>query len=200
MPAWVKDVLLLVLGGIGTAAWFFWRRKAEQTPVFENIRKAEKLLSLRRELDKTNYSIADLRSLEDALMGRAEVAKKLSASFEQQAREIRELEFNGAMTQGEMNCIAAQAYKRAEQKLASTITKLKEILSPEGIEHLDEANEAWRAYQRKHAAFAASQYEGGNIQPLIYATTVELVTITRIVELEAELKQLRETCVPYRER
>jgi len=75
MADWIKDVVLLVLGGIGTAIWFFWRRKAEQTPVFENIQKAEKLLGLQRELDKTNYTIDDLKKLEYILMGRAEVAK-----------------------------------------------------------------------------------------------------------------------------
>lgn len=77
-PDMLKDVVLLLLGGIGTAVWFFWRRKAEQAPVFESIQKAEKLLSLRKELDNTNYTVEDLKSLEDALMGRAEVAKELS--------------------------------------------------------------------------------------------------------------------------
>jgi hypothetical protein len=52
-PDMLKDVVLLLLDGIGTAVWFFWRRKAEQAPVFENIQKAEKLLSLRKELDKS---------------------------------------------------------------------------------------------------------------------------------------------------
>ncbi len=60
-PDMLKDIVLLVLGGIGTAVWFFWRRRAEQAPVFENIQKAEKLLSLRKELDNTNYTVADLR-------------------------------------------------------------------------------------------------------------------------------------------
>lgn len=56
-PAMLKDILLLVLGGVGTTVWFFWRRRAEQTPVFENIQKAEKLLSLRKELDNTTYTV-----------------------------------------------------------------------------------------------------------------------------------------------
>ena len=74
---WIKDIVLLILGGIGTAFWFFWRRKVQQTPVLENIQKVEKLLSLRKELDNTNYTIDDLKSLEDALMGRADAAKEL---------------------------------------------------------------------------------------------------------------------------
>jgi uncharacterized protein YecT (DUF1311 family) len=196
----IKDIALVILGGIGTAIWFFWRRRVEQKPVFENIQKAEKLLSLRKELDKTNFTIKDLRSLEDALMGRAEAAKELGASFEKQAQEIRRIEFDSAMTQTEMNIVAAQAYERAERKLETTIAELKEYFSPEEIARLDETNEAWRNYQRKHAEFLASQYEGGSIQPLIYASTLESVTIARIVELETELKQLKNTCVPYRER
>ena len=184
----------------GTAIWFFWRRKVEQKPVFENIQKAEKLLSLRKELDKTNYTIKDLRSLEDALMGRAEAAKELGASFEKQAEEIRRIEFDSAMTQTEMNIVAAQAYERAERKLETIIAELKEYFSPEEIARLDETTEAWRNYQRKHAEFLASQYEGGSIQPLIYASALESLTIARIVELETELKRLKDTCVPYRER
>lgn len=44
----LKDVVFFILGGIGTALWFFCRRQVEQTPVFENIQKTEKLLSLRK--------------------------------------------------------------------------------------------------------------------------------------------------------
>ena len=200
MMDWIKDIALVILGAIGTAIWFFWRRKVEQKPVFENIQKAEKLLSLRKELDKTNYTIKDLRSLEDALMGRAEAAKELGASFEKQAEEIRRIEFDSAMTQTEMNIVAAQAYERAERKLETIIAELKEYFSPEEIARLDETTEAWRNYQRKHAEFLASQYEGGSIQPLIYASALESLTIARIVELETELKRLKDTCVPYRER
>lgn len=65
---------------------------------------------------------------------------------------------------------------------------------------LDETNAAWRNYQKNHADFLASRYEGGSIQPLIYASALESVTIARIVELEAELKELRNLCVPYAER
>ena len=48
-PDWTKDVVLMLLSGAGTALWFFMRRRAERTPVFENIHKAEKLLSLHKE-------------------------------------------------------------------------------------------------------------------------------------------------------
>ena len=200
MPDLVKDVVLLVLGGIGTAIWFFWRRKAEQTPVFENIQKAEKLLSLRKELDKANYTIEDLKNLEYALMGRAKIAKELGESYTQQAEELRRIEFSKHMTQSELNILASRAYQRSERKLESTIAELKEYYSPNDISRFDEANEAWRDYQLKYAEFVASRYKGGSIQPLIYASSLESLTIARIVELETELKQLKETCVPYRER
>ena len=49
-PDMLKEVMLLLLGGIGTAVWFLLRRKAEQASVFGNLQKAEKLLSLRKEL------------------------------------------------------------------------------------------------------------------------------------------------------
>ena len=195
----MKDVVLLLLGGLGTAVWFFWRRRTEQAPVFENIQKVEKLLSLRKELDNTNYTVEDLKSLEDVLMGRADIAKVLSITYEEEAKEIREIEMNPAMTQAEMNVAAGEAYRSAERKLDAVIEQIKEFLSPEKCTRLENTNRAWRAYQKSHADFSASHYEGGSIQPLIYASTMGAVTIARIVELEAELKFMRDTQVPYAE-
>lgn len=195
----VKDIVLLVLGGVGTAVWFFWRRRAEQAPVFENIQKAEKLLSLRKELDNTNYTVSDLKNLEDALMGRAEIAKELSITYEQEAQRVREIELNTGLTQAEMNIAAAEAYRKAERKLHTVIAQIKEFFSPEECAQFDQSNDAWRAYQQSHAAFLASRYEGGSIQPLIHASALEAVTIARLVELEAELNFMKETQVPYAE-
>ncbi|RKT38019.1 lysozyme inhibitor LprI family protein [Thiocapsa rosea] len=195
----LTDIVLLVLGGVGATVWFFWRRRAEQAPVFENIEKAEKLLSLRKELDNTNYTVADLKNLEDTLMGRAKVAKKLSITYEKEAQRVREVEQNTGLTQAEMNIAAADAYRMAESKLDSVIAQIKGFFSPEGCAQFDQSNDDWRAYQQSHAAFVASCYDGGTIQPLIHASVLEAVTIARLVELEAELKFIKETQVPYAE-
>lgn len=160
-------------GAIGSAVWFFWRRKTEQSPVFENIQKAEKLLALRKDLDNTNYTLDDLRMLEEALMGRSEVARKLSITYKQEAERVREIEMSGAMTQMELNIAAHIAYERAQQKLDSVIEHTKVFLSPEECTRFDKVNETWRTYQRSHAAFLASQYEGGSIRPLIHASVLE---------------------------
>ncbi len=198
-PDMLKDVVLFILGGVGTAIWFFLRRKAEQAPVFENIQKAEKLLSLRKELDNTNITVEDLKNLEDALMGRAEVARELSITYENEAQQVREIELNDAMTQLEMNAAAAHAYRKAERKLDTVIEQIKEFFSPEECELFDKANNAWRLYQQENADFLASRYEGGSIQPLIHASALETVTIARLVELETELNFMKETQVPYAE-
>ena len=195
----LKDIVMLMLGGAGIAAWFYWRRRVEQAPVFENIQKAEKLLSLRKELDSTSYTVADLKNLEDTLMGRAEIAKELSITYEQEAQLVREIELNTGLTQAEMNIAAAEAYRKAERKLHTVIAQTKEFLSPKECAQFDQSNDAWRAYQHSHAAFLASRYEGGSIQPLIHASALEAVTIARLVELEAELNFIKETQVPYAE-
>lgn len=194
---WLKDISLLVLGGIGTAVWFLLRRKVEQAPVFENIQKAEKLLSLRKELDSTNYTVQDLKNLEDTLMGRVEVARVLSITYEQEAKRVREIEMNSTMTQAEMNIAAGQVYQRAERKLESVIEQMKEFFSPEDCIRFERANDAWRTYQQNHAEFLSSRYEGGSIQPLIYASALEVATVARIVELEVDLRFMKETQVPH---
>ena len=198
-PDMLKDIVLLALGGIGTSAWYFWRRKVEQTPAFESIQKAEKLLSLREKLDNANCTIEDLKSLEDALMGRAEIARELSITYENEAQQVREIELNSAMTQAELNKSAEQAYLKTENKLNAVIEQFKEFLSPDGCARFNSANEAWQLYQKIHADFLASRYEGGSIQSLIHASALETVSIARMVELEAELNFMKETQVPYAE-
>jgi uncharacterized protein YecT (DUF1311 family) len=199
-PDWTKDLILFVLGGVATAIWFFWRRRVERTPVFENIEKAGKLLALRKELDSTNYTIQDLQNLEQTLMGRAEAAKELGASFEEEARQLRELESKGALTQVELNEVAGRAYRRAEQRLVQVVNQLKEYFSPDEAARFDQTHAAWRNYQIQNAEFLAARYEGGSIQPLIHASALESAAIARIVELEAELTFAKDAIVPYKER
>jgi uncharacterized protein YecT (DUF1311 family) len=195
-----KDVVLLLLGGLGSAAWYYWRRRTENAPTIENIDKAHRLLSLRKDLDNTTYTLQDLKALEDALMGRAEVARNLSIGYEDGARQIRVLEDTEDLSQAEMNIRAARASQRADDRLSAVIAELKKYYSPEEISAFDATNHTWRDYQIKNAQFAASRYEGGSIQPLIYASALESVAIARLVELERELESAKATQVPFEER
>jgi uncharacterized protein YecT (DUF1311 family) len=187
----IKDAGLLLLGGIGTAVWFFLRRKIEQKPVFENIQKAERLLSLRKDLDNKNVTLEDLKKFENELMGRAVIAEELSISYAHEAQQIREID-STHMTQSEMNLVAFQSYQNAEQKLDDLIEQLKSFFSSKQSDHFDKVNEAWRRYLKIHADFEASKFEGGSIQPLIHASSLETATIARIVELESELKFIKD--------
>ncbi|MGZ3236719.1 MAG: lysozyme inhibitor LprI family protein [Burkholderiaceae bacterium] len=189
-----------MLGGIGTAGWFHWRRKTEQTPVFENIQKAEKLLALRRDLDATTYSIDDLKKFEDALMGRSQIAKALSVSYAEEAEELRKHEFNGAMTQYDLNMAADRTYKRTNAKLQQVIEDIKQFFSPDECVRFDEVNLAWCDYQQKHAIFASSHYDGGTIKPLIYSSALDAIAIARIVSLEIDLQFMKNTQVQYKDR
>lgn len=185
------DVLILFVGGTGTAIWFFWRRKAEQAPVFEEIQKAERLLSLRKDLDNTNYTIEDLKNLENSLMGRAEAAKRLNIIYEKEVKKIQNLESSGLMTQYEMNVAAGQAYEKADKRLKEIIAGMKEFYSPEKSYRFDKTNSVWLEYQILNAEFQASHYEGGSMQPLIYASALEAGATARIVELETELNYMK---------
>jgi hypothetical protein len=64
------------------------------------------------------------------------------------------------------------------------------------LQNLMKLTKAWRDYQLKYAEFVASQYKGGSIHPLIYASALESLTIARIVELETELKRSKDLSVP----
>jgi uncharacterized protein YecT (DUF1311 family) len=191
---WVKDLVLAILSWIASTSSNFINRKVEKKPIFENIEKAQKLLCLQKELDQTKYTLEDLKHLEDALMGEADADRKLGSNYERRSDIIKRIELDTATTQTEMNIVAGQAYERAERRLESTIKELKEHFSDsdEGIKEIDVMNKAWEVYRKEHAEFVAKPYKGGTIYPLIYASALESVTITRITELETLLKQLRE--------
>jgi uncharacterized protein YecT (DUF1311 family) len=134
------------------------------------------------------YTSDDIEQLTDALALIAEVAEELGMSYASEAQRLRELDPRFAGNQMEMNFASYDAYERAETKLKQIITGLKEYYSPEEIERFDEVNAAWKTFQELNADFAASEFAGGSIVPLIYASALESVTIARVVELETDLR------------
>lgn len=66
--------------------------------------------------------------------------------------------------------------------------KLKQYLSKENILLLEEGQEHWIKFREKHAELVAKKFEEGSIQPLIYYTELERLTIERIASLQTELE------------
>lgn len=200
MSDYVAGILTALFSAAGVAAWYLVRRYNEKQPLSEAIDRAQKTAELKKTLDQHNYTLEDLKELQEGLMGRAEVASKLSTSFAEEAGRISEMLMSNAMTQLDMNEAASRAYDITNIKLEHVISEIKKYFEPTQIESFDEAQTIWREYQKKNAEFSASQYEGGSIQPLIYASTLEKTAISRLVELEEELNFMKDVLVPCSER
>ena len=200
MNDYVAGMLTALLPAAGVATWYIVRRYNEKQPLSEAIDRAQRTAELKKTLDQHNYTLDDLKELQEGLMGRSEVASKLSASYAEEAGRISEMLMSNAMTQLDMNEAASRAYDITNIKLEHVISEIKKYFEPNQIESFNEAQAIWREYQKKNAEFSASQYEGGSIQPLIYASALEKTAISRLIELEEELNFMKDVLVPYNER
>lgn len=189
----LEKFLYAVLGALIAALGFFARRRIEQKPTFEQIDKQQKLLDLKKSLDASGTTLDDLRVLEDTIMGRANSAKTLAAAYQEQAVQIYTIDHSEHITQADMNRNAAASFQRAEERLGALVEDLRQHLSGGSLDAFENSQQAWLRYRESSADFQASQYDGGSIQPLIHASALESVTISRIVELESLLKELHAT-------
>ena len=98
------------------------------------------------------------------------------------------------MTQIEMNVEAGRRANVAQQQMERAIIALKRSgwLEPPQLSNLDKAQENWEAYAKSQAEFAAAEFEGGSMAPLVYASELESVTISRTGEVNRMFKELKE--------
>lgn len=191
MPDLLGQALLVLLGALLSAAGFIFKRRLEGRVTIEAIEKNEKLLSLRDKLKVSGTTIEQLSALEASLLGRAEEAAKVAIEYEHRAVEAIELGADRGLTQTEMNIRAGEAAHRADDRLKRIVAELEELLGREEVAALREAQMAWERYREKHVAFCGEQYRGGSSRPMIHGIAFESVTISRIVEIDSELQELK---------
>lgn len=82
-------------------------------------------------------------------------------------------------TQLAMNTCAQAEYAQADVQLNNAYQALKAQVSGEQAEQLITAEEAWIAYRDLYCEFVQAQFDGGSIQPLIYAGCMTQLTQNR---------------------
>jgi len=97
-----------------------------------------------------------------------------------------------SQTQAEMNKAAAQGYYKADAELNKVYKALLSKLDENGKPLLVKAENDWIKYRESHCKLEASFYEGGSMQPMIYSSCLESVTMDRIKQLKAEIRELGE--------
>ena len=94
-----------------------------------------------------------------------------------------------AQTQAEMNNSASIQYAAADKELNIVYGQLMRKLDASQKAALIEVEKAWLKYRDLHCSFAVHDYQGGSIQPTLYAGCLTEMTNQRIVELKQILKE-----------
>ncbi|MEO1404355.1 MAG: lysozyme inhibitor LprI family protein [Cyanobacteria bacterium J06635_1] len=89
-----------------------------------------------------------------------------------------------AETQQAMNQCAQQNYQQSDQALNVMYNSLKDSLDGVAADNLVTAEKAWLEFRDGNCDFERSQFEGGSMAPLIYASCLEQLTDERIEELQ----------------
>lgn len=93
-----------------------------------------------------------------------------------------------AQTQAEMNQTAIDNFKKADNELNQVYKKLIKKLDEKEKSLLITAQKNWLKFRDSKCEFEKQQYDGGNIQPLIYYTCLAECTEDRIEDLKTNLK------------
>ncbi len=99
-------------------------------------------------------------------------------------------------TQAEMNMEAGLRADVAQQQMERAIVALERSgwMEEGQISTLKEAQAHWGKYAKAQADFAAAEFEGGTMLPLVYASELESITVSRTGELKRMQEEMRERC------
>lgn len=160
------------------------RRKANVEENILTLEIMDKLQSLGKDPNLAKHARDDAAQFLSVLTSQQE-------AFVENAVEIIDSTY---MTQIEMNVEAGRRANVAQQQMERAIVALKRSgwLEPPQISNLDKAQENWGVYAKSQAEFAAAEFEGGSMAPLVYASELESVTISRTGELNRMFQELKE--------
>ncbi len=101
---------------------------------------------------------------------------------------------NTYMTQAEMNMEAGRRADVARQQMERAMNALERSgwMEAGQISALKETQAHWEEYAKAQAGFASAGFEGGTMAPLVYASELESVTVSRTGELKRMLEEMRE--------
>lgn len=98
------------------------------------------------------------------------------------------------MTQVEMSMEAGRLADVARQQMERAIVALERSgwMKASQVAALKQTQENWESYANAQASFAAAEYEGSTMAPLVYASELESATVSRTGELKRMLEEMRE--------
>lgn len=171
-------ILTAVLGLIG----YLVHRYRSRAKSREQATYYSDLASLAGSMKEHGLSISDIEAV-DALIR----TKKRQSRTAEVAEELREPD--RYWTQAAMNMRAGAAARTADAQLDEALVSLSGFLSEDEEEALRATQEAWTTFRDRQADFAASEFEGGTMQPLIRAAERESLTRGRLAAILATIEE-----------
>lgn len=110
------------------------------------------------------------------------------SAFSVSAQEKKPEPCPDAQSQFEMNQCAGKAYKAADAELNQVYQKLVAMLDDEEKAQLKNVETAWLKYRDANCEFAADQFKGGSIRPMIHAFCLADMTRNRTAEIRNQIK------------
>lgn len=183
----MEQLLFTVIGALLTWAFYFIQRFAERRGTVDAIERGKQLLALKQELDGAHTSVDELRRFESKLIGKAETAVRIADSYFGKAQAIARDSDDVRVSQADMGQQAMAELGREQTRLDGLVGHLRKQLDGEDLLAFEQAHQAWLAFRERHARFVSQSYSSGPIRPLIYAVTMESITVAWINELETQL-------------
>lgn len=115
-----------------------------------------------------------------------------------QTTDEPEVDCNNAMTQLEMNICAGRSARESDRQLNLAYQKVLNTYKTEEIapkyrtlrrETLITAQLAWIKYRDTNCKWQTSKYDGGSIQPLVYASCIDRMSKERTQELLQSIEE-----------
>ena len=178
----IQTGAVAIIAAVLTALGFVARRHFTKASRHEQAALYSALTDLRTKMASANVSFTDLDAFE------AQIRSKVREADMQLATENAEPD--RYWTQSEMNHRAYAEYEVENAKLLQAMAELGGLIDEDHL--CQAAQEAWEIYRDREADFAAGEFEGGSIQPLIRATELSVLTRERVARIEATIKDRRQ--------
>lgn len=179
-------MLEVLLTAAGAVLGYVGRRVIEKSGKTEELDRKAKLLELHQRMSQSNVSVQALSDFEDELLNKTHrlriIEDRLLPVPPKDLIEMEEGE-NKFQTQAEMNQHIADRFAHVERELCGEIESIQASADGKTLVMFNTSHQRWLKYREKQAELAASLYEGGSMQPMIYFAEMERLTISRIAEL-----------------
>jgi uncharacterized protein YecT (DUF1311 family) len=183
-----RDLGLVALSaGVGSVGYLLTRR-IERKPDKDRLELRSMILDLHTRLKAQGMTVTELDELGTALTERRKATRKIEDEVDAELAVRLAYEPRPEDTQAGMNQIAAADLKISRAMLAKLLTELEMYSEGESLKH---AQKSWEAYAEAEARHRSSLYEGGTVYPLMYASELQSLIVSRIAELRAHLEWLK---------